>query len=67
MCVQTDAESRAEPLIIARRYTYGIAFRYPVPDPEALPPIPTAEELADWLTVLEDARAAVGKAAQDSG
>jgi HEPN domain-containing protein len=46
---------------------YGIAFRYPVPDPEALPPIPTAEELADWLTVLEDARAAVGKAAQDSG
>ena len=46
---------------------YGIAFRYPVPDPEALPPIPTAEELLRWLTVLEDARAAVGKAARDTG
>lgn len=46
---------------------YGIAFRYPVPDPEALPPIPTAQELSRWVTVLEDARAAVAKAARDSG
>ena len=46
---------------------YGIAFRYPVPDPEALPPVPAPEELGRWLRALEDARAAVGKAAQDSG
>lgn len=41
---------------------YGIAFRYPVPDPNVLPPVPTPEVLARWLATLAAASAAVATA-----
>jgi HEPN domain-containing protein len=44
---------------LGRLTPYAIAYRYPMPDPNVLPDIPTPAEISEWLDDLERARASV--------
>ena len=47
---------------LGRLTPYAIAYRYPMPDPDVLPDIPTPGEITEWLDDLERAKAAVSAA-----
>lgn len=42
---------------------YAIAYRYPMPDPDVLPEVPTPADILGWLGELEKAKAAIAKTA----
>jgi hypothetical protein len=51
---------------LGRLTPYAIAYRYPMPDPDIAPDIPTPAEISEWLDDLERARSAVSAAVGES-
>jgi HEPN domain-containing protein len=48
---------------LGRLTPYAVAYRYPMPDPDIAPDIPTPEDVMQWLDDLQRAKAAVATAA----
>jgi HEPN domain-containing protein len=57
-----DNQLRGMLFPLARFAPYAVAYRYPVPDPDVLPDIPTTDEVTAWLGELEHVMAAVAVA-----
>lgn len=54
-----DHPLRAELEPLGQLTPYAIAFRYPIPDPDAAPDLPKLEDVKAWLHDLERANAVV--------
>lgn len=44
---------------LGRLTPYAVAYRYPMPDPDIAPDIPTPEDITQWLDDLQRAKSAV--------